>query len=188
MATASSRITRGISTKNGEEKNVMKRRSFLQVTALGGGSLLIGLYKPAFGQGRGGAAPVLVPSAFIKVAADGIVTIMAKNPEIGQGIKTTLPMVLAEEFDVDWKDVRVEQTDVDQAKYGGQNAGGSTAIPTNWDPMRQVGAAARAMFVSAAAQTWGVPESQCTTASGRVMSGGKSIGYGELAAKVATLP
>ena len=189
MATASNKISRGISTKNGEEKNVMKRRSFLQVTALGGGSLLIGLYKPAFGQGRGGPAPVLLPSAFIKVAADGIVTIMAKNPEIGQGIKTTLPMVLAEEFDVDWKNVRVEQTDVDQSKYGGQNAGGSTAIPQNWTPMRQVGAAARQMFVSAAAQTWGVPESECTTASGRVIhkASNRSIGYGELAAKVATM-
>jgi isoquinoline 1-oxidoreductase beta subunit len=172
-----------------EEAKVMKRRSFLQVSALGGGAALIGLYvKPVFGQGRGPQV-ALVPSAFIKVAANGIVTIMAKNPEIGQGIKTTLPMVLAEEFDVDWKDVRVEQTDVDQAKYGGQNAGGSTAIPTNWDPMRQVGAAARAMFVSAAAQTWSVPESECTTASGRVYhkASNRSLGYGELAAKVATM-
>ncbi len=182
MATASTKIT--------SHEKVMKRRSFLQVSALGGGAVMLSFTQPKlFGQGRGGAQAPLLPSAFIKVAANGIVTIMAKNPEIGQGIKTTLPMVLADEFDVDWKDVRVEQTDVDQAKYGGQNAGGSTAIPQNWDPMRQVGAAARQMFVSAAAQTWGVPEAECTTASGRVIhkASNKSIGYGELAAKVATM-
>jgi isoquinoline 1-oxidoreductase subunit beta len=182
MATASTKLT--------SDEKVMKRRSFLQVSALGGGAVMLSFTQPKlFGQGRGGAAPTLLPSAFIKVAANGIVTIMAKNPEIGQGIKTTLPMVLADEFDVDWKDVRVEQTDVDQAKYGGQNAGGSTAIPQNWGPMRQVGAAARQMFVSAAAQTWGVPEAECTTASGRVIhkASNRSVGYGELAAKVATM-
>jgi isoquinoline 1-oxidoreductase beta subunit len=183
MATATHKLS--------EEAKTMKRRSFLQVTALGGGSVLLGLYKPAFAQqGRGrGPAPALLPMAFIKVASTGIVTIMAKNPEIGQGIKTTLPMVIADEFDVDWKDVRVEQTDVDQAKYGGQNAGGSTAIPQNWNPMRQVGAAGRAMFVSAAAQTWGVPDAECTTASGRVIHKGsnRSIGYGDLIDKVATM-
>lgn len=172
-----------------EEQKTMQRRSFLKMSALGGGAVMLGLYEPMALAQRGRGGPALSPLMFIKVASNGIVTIMAKNPEIGQGIKTTLPMVIADEFDVDWKDVRVEQTDVDQAKYGGQNAGGSTAIPQNWMPLRQVGAAGRAMFVSAAAQTWGVPESECTTASGRVLhkSSGKSIGYGELAAKVATM-
>jgi isoquinoline 1-oxidoreductase subunit beta len=171
-----------------EQKN-MQRRSFLKLSTLGGGAVMLGLYEPALFAQRGRGGPALSPLAFIKVASNGIVTIMAKNPEIGQGIKTTLPMVIADEFDVDWKDVRVEQTDVDSAKYGGQNAGGSTAIPQNWTPLRQVGAAGRAMFVEAAAQTWGVPAAECTTASGRVLhkASGKSIGYGELAAKVATM-
>ncbi|HWZ30494.1 MAG TPA: molybdopterin cofactor-binding domain-containing protein [Bryobacteraceae bacterium] len=165
------------------------RRSFLNVTALGGGGLMLSLYVKPLRAQRGPAA-TFAPMAFIKVASNGIVTIMGKNPEIGQGIRTTLPMVIADEFDVDWKDVKVEQADLDQAKYGAQNAGGSTAIPVNWDPLRKVGAAGRAMFVTAAAQTWSVPEAECTTASGRVMhkASNRSLGYGELAAKATALP
>ncbi len=165
------------------------RRSFLNVTALGGGGLMLSLYVKPLRAQRGPAASY-APMAFIKVASNGIVTIMGKNPEIGQGIRTTLPMVIADEFDVDWKDVKVVQADLDQAKYGPQNAGGSTAIPLNWDPLRKVGASARMMFIEAAAQTWNVPASECTTASGRVYhkASNRSLGYGELAAKAATIP
>src|ERR1700683_2104189 len=105
-------------------KNQLARRSFLQLTALGGGSFVLGVYvKPAFGQ-RGPAPVTYAPLAFIKYSPDGKLTVMSKNPEIGQGIRTTLPMIIADELDVAWSSVHVEQTDVDEPKYGRQNAGG----------------------------------------------------------------
>jgi isoquinoline 1-oxidoreductase beta subunit len=171
------------------------RRSFLRVSAIAGGGLLLSAYiDPVEGalaltpQGAP-AAPALNPNAFIRISPEGIVTITAKNPEVGQGIRTMLPMLIAEELDADWKDVRIEQGDVNFAKYGSQVAGGSTATPTNWLPMRQVGAAGRQMLVAAAARTWSVPETECTTSAGRVLhaASNRSVGYGEIAAKAAEM-
>lgn len=172
------------------------RRSFLRVSAIAGGGLLLAAYvdpvESALALTPQGPppAPSLNPNAFIRISPEGIVTITAKNPEVGQGIRTMLPMLIAEELDVDWKDVRIEQGDVNFAKYGAQVAGGSTATPTNWIPMRQVGAAGRQLLVAAAAQTWSVTASECTTSGGRVLhaASNRSAGYGELAAKAAELP
>jgi isoquinoline 1-oxidoreductase beta subunit len=167
----------------------INRRTFLQVTAMGGGGMLLGLYfKPSlFGQGQPAVIPV--PNSFIRIAPDGIVTIIAKNPEIGQGVKTSLPMIIADELDVDWKNVRVEQASYDATKYSNQSAGGSTAIPQAWNPMRRVGAAARAMLITAAAQTWKVAEDELTTSSGKVFhqKTKRLIDYGKLASVAATL-
>ena len=173
------------------KKTNLNRRSFLQVTALAGGGFMLGLYPKAVALAQGGRPPAapLVPSDFIRIAPNGIVTLTAKNTEIGQNVLNTLPMLIAEELDVDWKDVKIVRADADN-KYGAQFTGGSSATPMNWEPMRQVGAAGRQMLIAAAAQTWGVEATECSTASGRVhhKASNRSLGYGELASKAATMP
>jgi len=131
----------------------------------------------------------LLPADFISIASNGTVTITAKNPETGQHVRNMLPMMIAEELDVDWKDVKIVRADLDD-KYGMQFAGGSIATPSNREPMRQLGGAAHQMLIAAAAQTWGVAEAECSTASGRVLhkASNRSSGYGELAARAATMP
>jgi isoquinoline 1-oxidoreductase subunit beta len=167
----------------------LNRRSFLKVSALATGAITLRLYIPQ-SQAQAPAKQSLKPTAFIKIAPDGTVTIKARGPEMGQGIKTELPMLIAEELDVDWKNVRVEQADLDEATYGSQSAGGSMSTPKSWDPLRRVGAAGRQMLVAAAAITWAVPASECTTDAGCVLhkATGKKATYGELAAKAAALP
>jgi len=167
------------------------RRSFLELGALAGGGLALNLYRSPLARAQSIGAPTeLTPQAFIKIAPDGVVTIMARASETGQGMRNMLPMLIAEELDVDWKDVRVQQADLDEKIYGRQFSGGSANTPMGWEPMRRVGAAGRQLLISAAAQTWGVPEAECTTKSGRVLhaASGRSASYGELADKAAALP
>ena len=166
------------------------RRSFLQVTALAGGGLMIGLYAPElFAQRGGGPAPPPTPSNFITINPDNTFTIVAQNPETGQGIKTTLPMLIADELDVDWKQVTIRQADYDATKYTAQTEAGSRAIPTHYTRMRQVGAGGRALMLAAAAQQWNVPATDLTTASGVVThrASGRTATYASLSARAATL-
>ena len=172
------------------------RRTVLKASLLAGGGLALDILIPvpalATGltrTGDGGAASMAELSAFISVAPDGMVTIVAKNPEIGQGVKTSLPMMVADELDCDWQQVCIVQGDFDPKRYGDQSAGGSSATPDNWLPMRRAGAAARAMLIQAAALKWRLPAAELTTSKGRILQRGssRSIGYGEVASLAATL-
>lgn len=169
----------------------MDRRFFLQASALAGGGFLLGLVPKAQlkAQGPPGANQPLSPADFVSIAPDGTATLVAKNQELGQGTLNLLPMMIAEELDVDWKAVRVVRSGVGP-KYGGQITGGSSATPMNWNPMRQIGAAARQMLIAAAAQTWSVAPEECSTASGIVYhkASNRSLSYGELASKAAAMP
>jgi isoquinoline 1-oxidoreductase beta subunit len=172
---------------DGRRRGGASRRAFLKVGLAAAGGFLLDATLPAVARAASAAASL---NAYIHIAPDGIVTIASKNPEIGQGIKTMLPMLIADELDVDWKDVRIEQAMLDPARYGQQFAGGSRATPLNWEPLRRVGAAGRQMLVAAAADTWDVPAAECHTASGVVhhAASGRSLSYGRLASKAASLP
>jgi isoquinoline 1-oxidoreductase beta subunit len=183
--------------KPGLPLNRPDRRTFLRETALGGSGLVLGFYvQPAAAQemiakpARVGASDSeFRPNAFITISPEGVVTLVSKQPEIGQGIKTSLPMVIAEELEVDWKDVHIVQGDLNPA-YGGQSAGGSTSTPNNYNNFLRLGATARTMLVQAAAQIWNLPLDECVAAHSAVHHGPsqRRLSYGELAAKAATLP
>lgn len=169
----------------------LSRRNFLKITSLAGGGVLFGFELLAHATADTVAdAPLFSPNAYLSIDAKGIVTLMAPNPEIGQGVKTSLPMLLAEELDVDWNKVVISQADYHKEKYGNQSAGGSGAIRSRYEPIRKAGAVARYMLVAAAAQTWNVPSPECTTENGYVIhaASGKKLSYGELATKSATMP
>ncbi|HVS63409.1 MAG TPA: molybdopterin cofactor-binding domain-containing protein [Thermoanaerobaculia bacterium] len=172
----------------------LSRRHFLQVSTLAGGGLLLGARIDLSGgraalaaAGDEGVAAAL--NAYVRITPDGLVTIVAKNPEIGQGVKTMLPMMIAEELDVAWENVRVEQGDLDPVRYPDQSAGGSRATPRDFEPMRRVGAAGRALLVAAAAQRLGVPVDELETEAGvvRHRASGRSVRYGEIASAAAEL-
>ena len=170
------------------------RRSFIKTSAAAGGGMMLGFNwlvaaQPATTLLETAAAEALEINAFLKIAADGMVTIMSPNPEIGQNVKTAMPMIIAEELDVDWKNVIVEQAPLDTNKYKRQLAGGSQSIRQGWKSLRTAGATARKMMMDAAAKKWGVPVSELSTEAGVVMhaNGKKSLTYGELATDAAKI-
>ncbi|MEA3389959.1 xanthine dehydrogenase family protein molybdopterin-binding subunit [Sphingobium sp. CCH11-B1] len=165
----------------------LSRRKFLSASLLAGGGLLFDLSIPLADAAETAAQVV---TAFVRILPDNRVVIGAKNAEIGQGAKTMLPMLIAEELDVDWAQVTIEQTHADQKIFGGQSAGGSRTTPREWLPTRTAGAAARAMLVSAAAQGWGVNPASLVTRGGKVIdpASGRSVTYASLAATAARQP
>ncbi|QJE95887.1 xanthine dehydrogenase family protein molybdopterin-binding subunit [Luteolibacter luteus] len=166
--------------------DMMDRRGFFRIGALVGGGFMLGSWSSA----AEAAATAFSPNAFIRITLEGVITIFSKNPEVGQGIKTSLPMIIAEELEVPWEKVTVEQAPVDEKAFGRQMAGGSMSTPTNYDNLRRMGAIARTMLVEAAAKEWGVPAEECEATAGEVIhkSSGRKAGYGALASAASKLP
>lgn len=172
------------------------RRNFLKLSAFTTGGFILGFN--AFGAPQKNPAVIGDPTSgemanfnsYLAIAADGTVTIYSPNPELGQNIKTSFPMIVAEELDADWNKVKVEQAALDTKKFDRQLTGGSGAVPHSWMRLRNAGATARAMLITAAATKWNVPVTECTAENGFVIhtASGKKAGYGELALDAAKVP
>ncbi len=183
-----------LEAERAEEAVAVSRRNFIKITGLAGGGLVLAM---SIGPGArramaqtASAGATFSANPYVQIRPDNTIVLFAKNPEVGQGVKTSLPMIVAEELDADWQKVEVRQAVIDASLYGPQVAGGSTSTPTNWDPLRRAGATARAMIVAAAAKTWNVPASELTTENSVVHHAKtrRSATYGELAEVAATLP
>ncbi|MDT8414032.1 MAG: molybdopterin cofactor-binding domain-containing protein [Flavobacteriaceae bacterium] len=175
-------------------KTSYDRRSFLKITSLTGGGLMIGFNWLVSCQSKPEAVLTMPKewfevTGFLKIGENGLVTIMSPNPEIGQNVKTSMPMIIAEELDVDWKNVIVEQAPLNTAIFTRQLAGGSQSIRQGWEGLRMAGAAARQMLREAAAETWNVPVDEITTEAGYLThaGSGQKAGFGEMASAAAKL-
>ncbi|MBE0622074.1 MAG: xanthine dehydrogenase family protein molybdopterin-binding subunit [Burkholderiales bacterium] len=161
------------------------RRDFLKTSALAGGGLVIGFTLPGAAR-LAQAAAMFKPNAYLRIASDGHVTVICGLSEMGQGVHTAIPMLIAEELDADWSKISVKQAPADPAFnnpiFGMQATGGSTSVRGHWEPMRKAGAAARAMLVAAAADKWKADQADCRTERGMVVhKSGKKLSYGQLA-------
>lgn len=176
-----------------------KRRSFIKVSAVAGGGIMFG-FNFVGCKAEPKLPEFIAPSlqtpdvwtemnGFLKIGNNGVVTIMSPNPEIGQNVKTSMPMIIAEELDADWSNVIVEQAPLDSDKYQRQIAGGSQSIRFGWEGLRKTGATARHMLLEAAAQKWDVPVGELTTEAGVIYHKGsdQAIGYGEVASAAASI-
>jgi isoquinoline 1-oxidoreductase subunit beta len=182
-----------------ENKNTQSRRSFLKSSALTGGGLMLSFTWLSSGQrsvfkSADKMAELNLPeqwtelNGYIKITPDNVIKIFCPNPEFGQNVMTSLPMIVAEELDADWKNVVVEMGVHDNVKLGPQFTGGSNSVKMYWKPLRNAGASARQMLIEAAAQTWGVPATEITTKGGVLShASGKTAKYGEMASKAATI-
>ncbi|WP_031255888.1 xanthine dehydrogenase family protein molybdopterin-binding subunit [Mesorhizobium sp. L48C026A00] len=176
--------------------NTLSRRSFLRASAAAGGGLMLGFSLPfATGEAEAAAGDVFAPNAFVRIGSDGKISLIMPYVEMGQGTYTAIPMLIAEELEVDLKQVQLQHAPPDEKLYmnpllGIQATGNSNAIRGAWEPLRQAGAAARTMLVAAAADRWKVDPATCRAESGEVVHAatGRRLGYGELAADAARMP
>lgn len=175
-------------------KTSFNRRSFIKSSALAGGGLVIGFSwlascKPSPEQVSNMPKEWFDINGFLKIGENGMVTIMSPNPEIGQNVKTSMPMIVAEELDIDWNKVTVEQAPLNTDIFQRQLAGGSQSIRAGWEGLRMAGATARHMLIAAAADAWQVPASEITTNAGMLhhKASDKSAGYGEMASAASQL-
>jgi CO/xanthine dehydrogenase Mo-binding subunit len=164
----------------------LSRREFVAAGIAAGAGLVIGFYLP---HKSGSQQEFFSPNAYLRITPDNKTTIVVARSEMGQGVRTALPMILAEELEADWKQIEIEQAGA-STLFGDQGTGGSASIHSTWDPMRKAGAAAREMLISAAALTWNVPRSTCTAEKSRIKHAAtnRSLSYGELVGKASTLP
>lgn len=162
----------------------LSRRDFVTAGAAAGAGLVIGFYLPHGAK----TETEFSPNAYLRITPDNKITVVVARSEMGQGVWTALPQILAEELDADWKQISIEQAGA-STLFGDQSTGGSDSIHSSWNPLRKAGATAREMLISAAALTWGVPRSKCDTENGSVThESGKELTYGQLCTKAATLP
>ena len=166
----------------------LSRREFLERSASTAAGLVIAFYLPIRGQAEEQAAR-LAPNAYLSITPDGKTAIVVARSEMGQGVRTALPMILAEELEADWKQISIEQAGA-STLFGDQSTGGSASVRSTWDPMRKAGAQAREMLTTAAAQSWGVPVESCKAENSSVVhaDSGRKLSYGELAPRAAKLP
>ena len=177
-------------------KTSIGRRSFLKASALAGGGMVIGFNWLASCQPEAVEETLTMPkewfpiNSYLKIGDNGVITIKTPNPEFGQNVKTSMPMIVAEELDADWEKVIVEMAPFDAEQYDRQFTGGSAGILSRWKGLRTAGATARHMLVAAAAQAWQVPAEEITTEKGMLYHKAteKSAGYGEMAAAAAKIP
>ena len=184
---------------NGIAAQVPSRRKFLKDSAAIAGGLVIGFYLPKGGRAYAaeappGRQPVYPPNAFIRIAPDDSITIVVNKSEMGQGVYTSLPMLIAEELEADWNRISVESAPVEavynHTRFPMQMTGGSSSIPSSWDQLRRVGASARMLLIRAAAESWSVPAGECRAENSEVIhdASGQRASYGALADVAAALP
>src|SRR5215813_8781254 len=165
----------------------LSRREFLTAGAAVGAGLVIGFYLPHGSADR--SSHPFSPNAYLKITPDGKITVVVARSEMGQGVRTALPMILAEELEADPNQITIEQAGASML-YGDQSTGGSASVRTTWDPMRKAGAQAREMLITAAAGEWNVPRSTCKPESGYIVhaASNRRLSYGKLAERAADLP